>query len=149
MIDKKKVGNDMIERAQQKDLEEIYALMCILENKQLNKQHFRAIFQNGLNQEDVIYLVYRQEKILGFLSFTIHHYLHHDKDTGEIVELVVLPESRGQKIGKQLLEEIERQARLLHLEQIELSTSTYRKQAHHFYEQNGYEMLHYNYTKNL
>lgn len=139
----------MIERARLEDLDEIYSLMCILENKQLDRQHFIDVFQRGLSHKDVIYLVYRQEKILGFLSFTVHHFLHHDRDTGEIVELVVLPESRGQKIGKQLIEEIERQARLLHLEQIELSTSTYRKQAHHFYEKNGYEMLHYNYTKKL
>ena len=139
----------MIERARLEDLDEIYSLMCILENKQLNKQHFIDVFQKSLNHKDVIYLVYQQEKILGFLSFTIHHFLHHDRDTGEIVELVVLPESLRQKIGKQLIEEIERQARLLHLEQIELLTSSYRKQAHHFYEQNGYEMLHYNYTKNL
>lgn len=139
----------MIEKAKLEDLEEIYTLMCILENKELNKQHFTDVFQQGLQDKDVIYLVFRQERILGFLSFTIHHFLHHHQDIGEIVELVVLPESRGQKIGKQLLEAIEKQARQLHLEQIELSTSTYRKQAHHFYEQNGYEMLHYNYTKNL
>ena len=35
------------------------------------------------------------------------------------------------------------------LEQIELSTSTYRKDAHRFYERQGYEKLHYNYTKAL
>ena len=97
----------------------------------------------------MIYLVYRQDKILGFLSFQIHRYLHHNQDTGEIVELVVLPECRGKRIGQQLLQAIEKKAIDLHLEQIELSTSTYRKQAHHFYEQNGYEMSHYNYTKNL
>ena len=139
----------MIEKARLEDLQEIYDLMCILENQKIDEDHFQKTYQHGINSEDVIYLVYRQEKILGFLSFQIHHYLHHNHDTGEIVELVVLPESRGQKIGQQLLQAIESLAKELHLEQIELSTSTYRKQAHHFYEQNGYEMLHYNYTKNL
>ncbi|MCG4593167.1 GNAT family N-acetyltransferase [Faecalibacillus faecis] len=82
----------------------------------------------------------------GFLSFKVNHYLHHDRDTGEIVELVVFPEKRSLKIGKQLIEKIARNKKF---EQIELSTSTYRKDAHRFYERQGYEKLHYNYTKDL
>ena len=139
----------MIEKARLEDCDEIYDLMCILENQKLDYDHFKQTYHQGINSNDVIYLVYRQDKILGFLSFQIHRYLHHNQDTGEIVEVVVLPESRGQRIGGQLLQAIEAKANELRLEQIELSTSTYRKQAHHFYEQNDYEMLHYNYTKNL
>lgn len=139
----------MIVKAGLEDMEDIYNLMCILENKELDKEHFVQTYQQNINNDDVIYLVYKEDRILGFISFVVHHYLHHDRDMGEIVELVVLPECRGKRIGQQLLQEIEKKAIDLHLEQIELSTSTYRKQAHHFYEQNGYEMLHYNYTKNL
>ena len=139
----------MIVKAALEDMEDIYNLMCILENKELDKEHFVQTYQQNIQDEDVIYLVYKEDRILGFISFVVHHYLHHDRDMGEIVELVVLPECRGKRIGQQLLQAIEKKAIDLHLEQIELSTSTYRKQAHHFYEQNGYEMLHYNYTKNL
>lgn len=139
----------MIVKADLEDMEDIYNLMCILENKELDKEHFVQTYQQNIQDEDVIYLVYKEDRILGFISFVVHHYLHHDRDMGEIVELVVLPECRGKSIGQQLLQAIEKKAIDLHLEQIELSTSTYRKQAHHFYEQNGYEMLHYNYTKNL
>ena len=139
----------MIVKAGLEDVEDIYNLMCILENKELDKEHFVQTYQQNIQDEDVIYLVYKEDRILGFISFVVHHYLHHDRDMGEIVELVVLPECRGKRIGQQLLQAIEKKAIDLHLEQIELSTSTYRKQAHHFYEQNGYEMLHYNYTKNL
>ena len=53
------------------------------------------------------------------------------------------------KIGKQLIEKIEEIAKEKQLEQIELSISTYRKDAHRFYERQGYEKLHYNYTKAL
>ena len=139
----------MIVKGGLEDVEDIYNLMCILENKELDKEHFVQTYQQNIQDEDVIYLVYKEDRILGFISFVVHHYLHHDRDMGEIVELVVLPECRGKRIGQQLLQAIEKKAIDLHLEQIELSTSTYRKQAHHFYEQNGYEMLHYNYTKNL
>ena len=139
----------MIVKADLEDMEDIYNLMCILENKELDKEHFVQTYQQNIQDEDIIYLVYKEDRILGFISFVVHHYLHHDHDMGEIVELAVLPECRGKRIGQQLLQAIEKKAIDLHLEQIELSTSTYRKQAHHFYEQNGYEMLHYNYTKNL
>lgn len=97
-------------------------MICILENKEINKEHFDCVFENSLKNEDIIYLVYRDEKIEGFLSF---------------------------KIGKQLIEKIEEIAKDKQLEQIELSTSTYRKDAHRFYERQGYEKLHYNYTKEL
>lgn len=124
-------------------------MICILENKEINKEHFDCIFENSLKNEDIIYLVYRDEKIEGFLSFKIHHYLHHDHDTGEIVELVLFTRKRSFKIGKQLIEKIEGIAKDKQFEQIELSTSIYRKDAHRFYERQGYEKLHYNYTKAL
>ena len=79
----------MIEQPKLEDKEEIYNLICILKNKSINKEHFDCVFENSLKNEDIIYLVYRDEKIEGFLSFKIHHYLHHDHDTGEIVELVL------------------------------------------------------------
>lgn len=106
----------MIEYAKLEDKEEIYNLICILENKEINKEHFDYVFENSLKDEDIIYLVYRNEKIEGFLSFKIHHYLHHDRDTGEIVELIVLPEKRNLKIGKQLIEKIEEIAKEKQLE---------------------------------
>ena len=79
----------MIEQAKLEDKEEIYNLICILENKKIKKEHFDCVFENSLKDKGIIYLVYRDEKIEGFLSFKIHHYLHHDNDTGEIVELVL------------------------------------------------------------
>lgn len=81
-------------------------MICILENKEINKEHFDCVFENSLKDKGIIYLVYRDEKI----------------------------------------EEI---AKDKQFEQIELSTSIYRKDAHRFYERQGYEKLHYNYTKAL
>ncbi|WP_028043005.1 GNAT family N-acetyltransferase [Candidatus Stoquefichus massiliensis] len=140
----------MIEQAKLHDQEEIYQLICILEDKEINKDHFMKVFQNGLENNDVEMLVYKKEnQILGFISLYIHHYLHHDDDTGEIVELVVKPNYRGLRIGERLITRIEEFAKECHLEQIELSTSTYRKKAHQFYEAHGYKKDHYNYTKDL
>ena len=67
----------------------------------------------------------------------------------KLQNLFFLPEKRSFKIGKHLIEKIEEIAKDKQLEQIELSTSIYRKDAHRFYERQGYEKLHYNYTKEL
>lgn len=143
-------GETVITLAEENDLEDIYQLICELEQETINKEHFIRVFDNGLKNPDIYYIVYRQEeKIVGFISLTVHHYLHHHNDTGEIVELVVLPKYRNLKIGEQLIQYIEIIARDLKLEEIELSTSTYRKKAHRFYEAHGYEKKHYNYTKKL
>lgn len=83
-------------------------MICILENKSINKEHFDCVFENSLKNEDIIYLVYRDEKIEGFLSFKIHHYLHHDHDTGEIVELVILPEKKVLKLANNLSKKLKR-----------------------------------------
>ncbi len=132
------------------DLDAIYELICILENKEIDYEHFSCTYKNHINDNDVICLVYRKgNEVVGFLSLMIHHYLHHNKDVGEIVELVVKDKYRSQGIGHQLLVEVEEKAKMLSLEQIELNTSTYRKDAHRFYEKHGFEMNHYNYTKNV
>ena len=43
----------MIEYAKLEDKEEIYNLICILENKEINKEHFDCVFENSLKDEDI------------------------------------------------------------------------------------------------
>lgn len=140
----------MIIEARLQDMEDIYSLLCILENEQLNQKYFEEKYIQGLEDNNVYYYVFiENNKAVGFISLYIHNYLHHDQLTGEIVELVVNPNYRSQRIGHQLINYVESLAKQLHLEEIELSTSTYRKRAHHFYEVHGYIMNHYNYIKTL
>lgn len=140
----------MIEKASISDLEDVYALICELEQEQINKPRFQQIYQKSLTEQDIYLYIYKLEnKVVGFISFYIHHYLHHHQDTGEIVELVVLPQYRNLKIGDTLISYVEKIAIELELEEIEISTSTYRTKAHHFYEKHGYIKNHYNYTKRL
>ena len=140
----------MIEKASISDLEDVYALICELEQDQINKPRFQQLYQQSLTDHNIYLYIYKLEnKVVGFISFYIHHYLHHHQDTGEIVELVVLPQYRNIKIGDNLISHVEELAKGLHLEEIEISTSTYRTRAHHFYEQHGYIKNRYNFTKRL
>lgn len=56
----------MIEHAKLEDKEEIYNLICILENKKIKKEHFACVFENSLKDKDIIYLVYRDKKLKDF-----------------------------------------------------------------------------------
>jgi len=140
----------MIREIKKEDLDEVYELICELEQKQINYDRFQNVFFDSFLQDDIYQYVYEYENhVIGFISLYIHHYLHHQYDTGEIVELIVSPQYRGIKIGDCLIRHVEEKARALQLEEIELSTSTYRKKAHRFYEAHGYVKDHYNYTKDL
>jgi len=140
----------MIKEVSLEHMNDIYQLICVLENTQLCRESFEKKFLMGINDPNVFYYVYEMNHcIVGFMSLYIHHYLHHNKATAEIVELVVSPEARGQKIGDQLIRYVEDLAKKMQLEEIELSTSTYRKRAHRFYEAHGFIMNHYNYIKKL
>ncbi len=140
----------MIEQANKDDIEEVYELICLLENKQINKSHFQKVFCDSISRQDIYFLVYKLDnRIIGFMSLYIHCYLHHHRDTMEIVELVVDPHYRRQHIGKQFLDYAYNLALKHNLEEIDLSTSIYRKDAHRFYENNGFIKNHYNYTKEI
>lgn len=137
-------------KAQKEDVHHIYRLICILENKDLNQDYFQKEYIKALDHENAYFFVEtHDDRIIGFISFYIKHYLHHEHPTGEIAELVVDPMYRNQHIGRRLIMHVEELAKQLGLEEIELSTSTYRIKAHHFYETMGYCQDHLNYTKKL
>lgn len=140
----------MIQEAKKEDLEAVYSLICELEQEKINPKHFQEVYNQGLESPHVEFYVYcHEEKVIGFISLYIHQYLHHHGNTGEIVELVVTPEYRGLRVGDRLLCHVEKKAKEKGLVELELSTSTYRKKAHRFYEAHGYLKNHYNYTKKL
>ena len=105
--------------------------------------------KNEINNFTSFLYYFYEKKIIGFISLYIHQYLHHHGATGEIVELVVMPEYRGLRVGDRLLRHVEKIAKEKGLVELEISTSTYRKKAHHFYEAHGYLKNHYNFTKEL
>lgn len=140
----------MIEEVTLGYFNDIYSLLCVLENKKIDKCYFDKTFKFQLQNKDYFSFVYiKDNKVVGYISLLIKHALHHDHMTGEILELVVDPEYRNLKIGKQLIDYIEEFAVKLNLEELELCTSTYRKDAHRFYERYGFVMDHYNYIRRI
>lgn len=138
----------MIIRASKKEEQDVYQLICTLEQEAFDKKTFSKIYQENITNN--LYYVYKSNgKCVGFISLHIKQTLHHNGKTGEIIELVVDEAYRSQHIGEQLLQYVETVAKELQLLEIELSTNVKRTRAHSFYKRQGYINNHYNFIKKL
>ena len=139
-----------IRRATLSDLESVYQVICDLEGYQLNFEPFSETFSANLSDDNIIYLIAEiNNSVVGFLSMHIQRILHHEKPTCELQELNVLPEFRSKGIGSTLMHEAEKIALQNNLEEVELTTKIYRKQAQEFYIHLGFENTHLKFVKRL
>jgi (aminoalkyl)phosphonate N-acetyltransferase len=142
--------NVLVRRATCDDLEVVYILICDLEDQQMDGESFSDIFIKNLSDPNIYYFVAELNKrIVGFLSLHVQHILHHSKPTCELQELTIVSELRGSGIGRMLIEEAEKTARILNLEEIELTTKTRRIKAQNFYRKLGFEHTHNKFVKRL
>lgn len=140
----------MIERARKEDVEDVYHLICKLEEEVFDKEIFSKVYNENIENLNNYYYVYKIENTcVGFISLHSKQLLHHNGKTGEIVELVVDDTYRNQHIGQQLLNYVENIAKELGLLEIDLSSNIKRTRAHSFYEKHGYVRNHYNLVKKL
>ena len=140
----------MIRKTTIEDLDQIYQLMCLLENKQLDYTAFRQIYINQYDSPQMISFVdERDEKLTAFLNLRMEQQLHHCEKIAEIMELVVDEGYRSQGIGKELFQYACMYAKDNGCAQIELATNQLRHQAHRFYEREGMSNFHYKYSMRL
>lgn len=79
------------------------------------------------------------DKVVGFLMGIVCLDLVEACDPFMVIENVIVSKDvRGKHIGKKLIEAIEEEARLNHCTYTMLVSSSYRKDAHRFYESVGY-----------
>ncbi len=91
----------------------------------------------------------QEDRIVGFCSLSLKNNFWKAGCIGNVDELVVDENYRGQGIGKKLINRIEEIAISNQCKQIELDSSFHRKEAHHFYESIGYKSRAYLFTKPL
>lgn len=140
----------MLDKAEEKDLNEVFRLICILEEgKEPAFVGFKEAYLEMLKDTDrYILLTYKEdEKIIGFLDMRIEKQLHHGQEVAEILELVVNPEYRSKKIGQSLFDEACKIAKNRNCQLVEVSSSIRRKRAHQFYLKNGMIQDHYSFSK--
>lgn len=140
----------MLRKAEEKDFEGVYTLMCVLEETQFNKETMLQIFQQQCHDPNYDALVYEENgNVKGILNMRFEYQLHHCAKIAEILEFVILEECRNQGIGQQMLKEAIHIAKQQQCEQIELDSNQKRIDAHRFYERNGFLKTHYKFVKDM
>ena len=75
--------------ASKDDMNEVYRLICELEDCNLDKQQFEYVYVENLEDNDVDYVIAMEEnseKIIGFISVHTQKLLHHAGKIAEIQE---------------------------------------------------------------
>lgn len=140
----------MFRKATVQDFDDVYALMCVLEETEFNKEEMLHIFQKQCADPHYYALVYDDGKhVKGVLNMRFEYQLHHCGKIAEILEFVILDDCRNMGIGKQMLQEAIRIANEKQCMQIELDSDQKRIDAHRFYEKNGFLKTHYKFVKDM
>lgn len=133
-----------------KDLAQVYNLVCELEEKTLDNDGFQTAYQHNLADENSALLCAVEEnEVVGFLLIAVRYMLHHADKVATIEELVVRENLRGQGIGNQLLNRSIEIAREKGCDTIELTSNLWREAAHRFYLRNGFEKRSYKFSLRL
>lgn len=140
----------MYRKATASDCERVYKLICDMENKELHYDKFSAIFQEQINNMYYYCLICEQEHtVVGVLNLRFEQQLHHAERIAEIMEFVVDPSYRHQKIGKRMLENACQIAKECGCIQIEVACNQLRLDTHRFYLREGMHNFHYRFSKSL
>lgn len=138
----------MIRLAQKADSQDVYRLICALEQTALPRKVFDQLFTAQTERD--LALVWDEEGIVkGFVHVRMELQLHHCARIAEIMELVVAEEVRGRGIGKALFECACIRSAQAGCVQIELSCHCARHDAHRFYEREGMMLSHRRYVMPL
>lgn len=132
------------------DVDAVYRLICQLEQATLPYEAFRSIYLQQLESaHDYSIICEQDQQVVGFLHLRLEDQLHHAGKIAEIMELVVDDDVRRQGIGKELLNRADIAAQKHGCMQIEASSHERRRDAHRFYEQNGFQSHHKKFTKKV
>lgn len=139
-----------VRRANAGDAAVIYQMICDLEECELDRAVFTAMFLEQLDADNpAFYVVLVDEKVVGVGSCSIQIHLHHAARVAEVMELYVKPECRGEGVGKLLLTALTDYAGLKGATQLELASNFRRLDAHRFYEREGFGKNHFKFVKKV
>ena len=86
------------------DINDVYDLICQLEEKKLDYNMFKEAYQSKINDSKNYFIVgVEKNNVIGFLSLVINFQLHHAGKVATVEELIVSSKYRGNGIGSFLL----------------------------------------------
>ena len=141
----------IIRRAEQSDYKEIVPLLSELwEKKEVCEAACeRILLETADDGAYALYVAESDDGIVGFCETHMIRSLWQEGATCLVLVMVVRSTCRNRGIGRRLLEEAEREARLSGCLRIELESGFPRVGAHAFYEKLGYEKRAYWFSRSL
>jgi GNAT superfamily N-acetyltransferase len=133
------------------DFEQVYDLLPQLwPGVSLNRDSLKAVFSRALKSRRHQYLCAVDEGIVvGFCSLSIGSSFWQQGLLAHLDEIVVDKKHRGQGIGSKLMERAVAAAKAAGCARVELDSAFYRKAAHRFYEEQGFDKRAYVFSKAL
>ena len=125
------------------DFPELYDLLTQLMTKNPpNRSKMELAFREALDDPMVKIGVFDDgQEIVGMISVSVHHTLHHSGWVALVDEMVVSEKVRRQGVGKDLMDWAKVEARKLGADTLELHSAVYRKDAYAFYQSLGFKPI--------
>ena len=137
-------------KSELEDCENVYQLICELENESLDFEMFSKIYKEQQNSFNYYCLLCElNDQVIGLLNMRFEGQLHHAEYIAEIMEFVILPDYRGEGIGKEMFAKACEIAKINGCTRLELSSNQRRKNAHRFYLRKGLENTSYKFSQSL
>lgn len=92
-------------------------------------------------------LVISEEKIIGFITYSVRDVVRYPKPILEVEELYVHPDYRRHGLGKKLMEHVLEYAKSIPCQYIFLASAKERKEAHEFYKALGFDEYAYHFRR--
>lgn len=138
----------MIRYAVKEDTRAAYKLVTLLGSDTFTYEQFETCFIYNLINNHII-LFEENGDAVGIGMLCIFYPLHHAQKIAEVMELVVMSDTRGKGIGRKLLDEMTKIALNNECAGIELASNKKRIDAHRFYKREGFSDSHLKFTKPL
>ena len=130
-----------IRRIEIVDFPELYNLLTELMTKgHLDRVRMESTFREIIGEPSVRIGVFDDgQELLGMISVSVHHTLHHFGRVALIDEMVVTEKARRRGVGKALVYWAKSQAKDMGAYTVELHSAEFRENARSFYESLGFE----------
>lgn len=136
----KKDDNMKIRKARMMDKEDVYDMVCKMQETILDKERFNQVFWENMNHPFIYYIVaIEDDNVIGFASLHLQNLLHHLGVIGQIHEFCVKNEHLHQGVDHAMFENIKDRAIDLNCVQLVVSNHRKYKDVIAFYE--AHEMV--------